>query len=48
MICNFSGIFSPTLVSSAGKSVSSLVESNKTKVEKDIEKFMESISGYEE
>ncbi len=48
MICNFGGIFSPTLVSSAGKPVSSLVESNKTKVEKDIEKFMESISGYEE
>ena len=47
-ICNFGGIFSPTLVGSAGKPVSSLVESNKTVVNKDIEKFMESIDGYED
>lgn len=48
MICNFGGIFSPTLIGSAGKPVTSLVESNETKVNKDIEKFMESIASYEE
>ncbi|MBE6657346.1 MAG: extracellular solute-binding protein [Ruminococcaceae bacterium] len=48
MICNFGGIFNPTLISSAGKPVASLIESNEAKIVKDIEKFLESISDYEE
>ncbi len=47
MICNFGGIFNPVLIGSAGKAVTSLVESNESKVNRDIEKFLESISDYE-
>lgn len=47
MICNFGGIFNPILIGSAGKAVTSLVESNESRVTKDIEKFMESISDYD-
>ena len=47
MICNFSDIFA-TLTKSIGGVAASLVESNTNKVEKAIEKFMESISEYED
>ncbi len=47
MICNFSNIFA-TLVNSTGSVAASLVEANESKVQKDIEKFLEIISDYEE
>ncbi|MBR5221695.1 MAG: hypothetical protein IKV66_11975 [Clostridia bacterium] len=47
MICNFADIFG-TLVKSTGSVAASLVESNESKVQKEIDKFLESISDYEE
>ena len=47
MICNFADIFG-TLVKSTGSVAASLVESNESKVQKEIDKFLESILDYEE